>query len=263
MRQLSKISGLSRSTLRRSMKYWLARPPTTMPCPGIDPVSHLICDGTFLEHRTGIYAVMDAESNTLVHGEFAVPEGAADLLRIYQRLKACGLTPVSATVDGNPQQMQYLRSVWPSISLQRCTVHVQRQGLSWCRRHPKRTDARHLREIFLQLSEVETQYQARRFRAQVCAWERRFGRAIEQSTDRGWVFQDLVRARSMLLKALPDLFRYVKDPRVARSTNALEGYFSRLKEHYRHHRGLSPHHRDAYFRWYFHQVRGRKNSNTK
>jgi len=261
VRQLSQISGLSGSTLKRSIRYWLARPPTTSWW--IDHVSRLICDGTFLEHRTGIYAVMNAQTKTLVHAEFDVPEGSVELTRVYRELKARGVEPVTATIDGNPQQMQYLRDVWPSIKLQRCTVHVQRQGLSWCRRTPKRTDARHLREIFLHLSDVETQYQARRFCAQVRAWDQRFGPAIKQSTDRGWVFQDLVRARSMILKALPDLFRYTKDPLVPKSTNTLEGYFSRLKDHYRHHRGLAPHHREPYFRWYFHLVSGGKNSNTK
>jgi len=206
---------------------------------------------------------MDAQTNMLVHAEFDVPEGATALSRIYRELKDRGVAPTSATIDGKPQQMQYLRSVWPSIKLQRCTVHVQRQGLGWCRRHPKRTDARHLREIFLQLSTIKTAKQARLFCSHVHAWDQRFGPAIDQSTDRGWVFQDLVRARSMLLKALPDLFRYLTDPRIPKSTNALEGYFSRLKEHYRHHRGLSPRHRDAYFRWYFHLVNGGKISNTK
>lgn len=261
VRQLSKISGLSCSTLSRSIRYWLLRPPTRSE--HFDHVSHLICDGTFLEHRTGIYAVMNARRKSLLRGEFDVPEGSTEVIRIFQQLKGGGVTPVSATVDGSPKQMQYLRSVWPSIKLQRCTVHVQRQGLSWCRRSPKRTDARHLRAIFLSLSEVETQHDANRFRSRVRTWELRFGRPIDQSTDRGWVFQDIVRARSMLLKALPDLFRYIKDPRVPRSTNALEGYFSRMKEHYRRHRGLSPHHRDAYFRWYFHLVKEGKNSNTK
>jgi hypothetical protein len=249
VRQLSQISGLSFSALRRSLKYWLERPPATSS--RIDQVSRLICDGTFLEHRTGIYAVMNAQTNALVHAEFDVPEGATELTRVYQALKARGVTPVSATIDGNPQQMQYLRTVWPSVKLQRCTVHVQRQGLSWCRRSPKRTDARHLREIFLDLSVVETRYQARLFRSRVRDWEHRFGPAIDQSTDRGWVFQDIVRARSMLLKALPDLFRYVRDPRIPKSTNALEGYFSRLKEHYRLHRGLSPKNKLHYFKWWF------------
>jgi transposase-like protein len=206
---------------------------------------------------------MDAETNTLVHAEFDVPEGATALTRVYRDLYDRGASPSSATIDGNPQQMRYLRSVWPTITLQRCTVHVQRQGLSWCRRHPKRTDAKHLREIFLRLSTIQTPGQARRFGSEVLAWERRFGPAIEQATDRGWVFSDLVRARSMLLKALPDLFHYVTDPRIPKSTNVLEGYFSRLKEHYRRHRGLAICRRDAYFRWYFYLVNGSKNSNTK
>ena len=89
-----------------------------------------------------------------------------------------------------------------------------------------------------------------RFLCQVRAWERRYGRHIADSPETGWVFSDLKRARSMLLAALPDMFRYLHDPIIATSTNALEGYFARLKQRYRQHRGLAPHHRNAYFRWY-------------
>ncbi len=56
----------------------------------------------------------------------------------------------------------------------------------------------------------------------------------------------------MLLAALPDMFRYLDDPQIATSTNPLEGYFARLKQRYRQHRGLAQHHRKAYFRWYLH-----------
>lgn len=205
---------------------------------------------------------MNADTKQLVYGSYNVPEGAHTLPIIYRSLTAVGLSPESVTVDGNPQQIKYLHMVWPSITLQRCIIHVQRQGLSWCRRNPKRTDAKHLREIFLGLCEVKTSAQARQFTADVVAWEHRFGTAITQSSDRGWVFSDLLRARSMLLKALPDLFHFVSNSHIPSSTNTLESYFGRLKEHYRHHRGLAPHHRDAYFKWYFYFVPG-KNSNTK
>ena len=84
------------------------------------------------------------------------------------------------------------------------------------------------------------------------AWERRFGLRIAQSPETGWVFSDLKRARSMLLAALPDMFRYLDDTHIPRTTNALEGYFGRLKQRYRQHRGLARHNRDAYFRWYVH-----------
>jgi len=205
---------------------------------------------------------MNADTKQLVYAAYDISEGSGILPIVYRSLADAGLSPKSVTVDGNPYQIKYLRAVWPSIKLQRCIVHVQRQGLSWCRRNPKRTDVKHLRKIFLRICAVRTFAEARQVIADVVAWEHRFGYAIIHSTDRGWVFSDLLRARSMLLKALPDLFHYVRNPRIPSSTNTLESYFSRLKEHYRHHRGLAIHHRDAYLKWYFYLLPG-KISNKK
>lgn len=197
----------------------------------------------------------------LIYAAYGVPEGGQRLFQAYQDLACSGLLPRTATIDGNPQQIKYLKKVWPKIILQRCIVHVQRQGLSWCRRKPKRTDAKHLRKIFLALSTVKSQNAVQRMKTNINTWERRFGPNISQSNVRGWVFSDLMRARTMILTAAPSLFHFVKNRRIPSSTNMLEGYFGRLKEHYRHHRGLAVHHRDAYFKWYFHFLPG-KNSNT-
>lgn len=206
--------------------------------------------------------MMNAQTKQLVYAAYGIPEGGRRLSASYQSLASLGLSPKTATVDGNPQQIKRLRLIWPSIRIQRCIVHIQRQGLSWCRRNPKRTDARHLREIFLRICMVKTTAQVQEFTENVLAWEHRFGDDIESSSDRGWVFSDLLRARSMLLNALPDLFHYVSNHHIPNSTNLLESYFSRLKEHYRHHRGLAIHHRDAYFKWYFYFIPGKK-TNTK
>ena len=195
---------------------------------------------------------MDAQTHTIVSAAYGVREGARDLQAFYTRLASRGLLCESATIDGNPQQMKYLQIAWPSIILQRCVVHVQRQGLSWCRRTPKRTDTKHLRNLFLVLTEVKTETDRRKYVQRVLAWEQRFGSRIVRSSTGGWVFSDLVRARSMLLKALPDLFHFLVNKSVPNSTNPLEGYFARLKEKYRCHRGLAPNNRQAYFQWYFH-----------
>jgi len=240
---------VSPATVKRSIHYWLQHPPEPQqPAVGI---RNIVCDGTYLEQRTGVYAIMNAQPASLVYAEYGVPEGARQLTSIFQTLANQDVTPQSATVDGNPQQMKYLRRQWPQIIIQRCIVHVQRQGLSWCRRNPKRTDAKHLRKLFLRLSSINTLLEVERFKASLLAWEERFGIAIEQSKVGGWVFSDLVRARSMIVKALPDLFHYVNNPLIPRSTNQVENYFGRLKDYYRRHRGLATHHRDAYFRWYF------------
>lgn len=259
VRQISNINKLSRATIKRCIRYWLDHPPQI--ANKVSNVRYIICDGTFLEHRTGIYAIMNADTKRLVYAGYDIPEGARMLPIVYRSLADAGLSPKSITIDGNPQQIKYLREIWPTVTLQRCIVHVQRQGLSWCRRNPKRTDVKHLRKIFVRICSVKTS-EARELIADVKAWKYRFGSAIEQSSDRGWVFGDLLRARSMLLNALPDMFHYVKNSRIPSSTNSLESYFSRLKEHYRHHRGLAVHHRDAYFKWYFYLLPG-KISNTE
>ena len=86
----------------------------------------------------------------------------------------------------------------------------------------------------------------------VVEWEKEYGQFISTSSNKGKVFSDIKRARSMLIKALPNMFNYLEDPNIARTTNGLEGYYSRLKSHYRQHRGLSKEKRASYFAWYFH-----------
>jgi len=252
VRQLSRLSRVSTVTMRRTLTYWLHQEPHGEA--SWSRIKNIILDGTFIHRSQGIYAAMDAHTNRLIAGGYNIKERGRDLVRFYEHLASCGLRPESATVDGNTQQITYLRAQWPCLILQRCIVHVQRQGLSWCRRKPKRTDAKHLRELFLLLTDVHTQTDAREFIKRFEAWEQRFGFALDSSTNRGWVYSDLLRARSMLQKAIPDIFHYVQSKSIPRSTNALEGYFSRLKEHYRRHRGLAFSNRDAYFKWYFYLV---------
>ncbi len=250
MRQVARQSGHSLSTIRRIITYWLERPPAL--ADDLSAVRFMIFDGTFLEHRTGVFAVMNAERNNVVYAEPHASEGPTDMRRVCQSLARRAATPQSATTDGNPHLLRALRHQWSPIIIQRCLVHIQRQGLSWCRRFPKRTDAKHLRTVFLRVTTIASVAERDEFLDLVRSWERRFGRHIAQSPETGWVFSDLKRARSMLLAALPDMFRYLDDTHIPRTTNALEGYFGRLKQRYRQHRGLARHNRDAYFRWYVH-----------
>jgi hypothetical protein len=249
-RQLAYQSGHSLSTIRRVVGYWLQRPPAFTTT--LSSVQYFIFDGTFFERRRGVFAVMDAERFAIVHAEANTSEGPTDMQCLCDNLGRRGIMPKSATVDGNPHLIRVLRRRWPSIIIQRCLVHIQRQGLSWCRRFPKRKDAKHLRFLFLRVMTIQTFDDRAEFLAAVRTWEHRYGQHVGRSPETGWVFSDLKRARSMLLAALPDMFHYLDDAHIQRSTNALEGYFSRLKQRYRQHRGLAPHHRDAYFRWFIH-----------
>lgn len=251
VREIACMKRSSQSTVKRVVRYWLKQTPEDS-IGDLSEVKHIILDGTFLKRPRGIYAVMDSETHRLLYAEVNIKESPEELNKFYDQLHKMGLDPESATTDGNPAQINQLKKHWPEIKLQRCIVHVQRQGLSWLRRNPKRTDAKHLRELLLVLPGVRTKDDSLRFIEGFYAWEKRFGSGVESSPNRGWIFSDLIRARSMLMKAIPNLFHYINNPKIARSTNALEGYFSRLKEHYRLHRGISYKNKLNYFKWFFH-----------
>lgn len=250
VRQLSNHSTYQSTKLRSIISYWLTCTP------GADTnISHhqyIIFDGSFLHKRIGIVAAMDGTNYTIINGQYGIQENSIpQLLTFFQPLVGRGLYPKSATVDGNPQVITVMRRIWPDIIIQRCLAHIQRQGLMWCRNKPKRKDCQVLRNLFLKITRIKTQKERDSFISAVTAWEQIYGSSIAVAPERGRVFSDVKRARSMLLKALPDMFHYLADSQIPATTNGLEGYFSRLKMRYRNHRGLAKEKWQSYFTWYF------------
>jgi len=240
----------SYSKLQRIIQYWLDDPLEYRT--NLFKLKYMLFDGTFVHDRKSMVVLMDSFNYEVLAGQYGVAENSISQLTLFLLpLINRGLCPKSATVDGNPQVIKLFRTMWPNIIIQRCLVHIQRQGLMWCRRFPKRADAKHLRRLFQQVTYIKTLGERDDFLLAVNNWEQKFSKRIDSKPETGKVFSDIKRARSMLLKALPDMFHYLDDPQIPFSTNGLEGYFSRLKANYRQHRGLSPKRRKNYFKWYF------------
>lgn len=250
IRQLAVQSGHSQMTLRRIIHYWLARPPKLSV--DLSRFKHLVVDGSYLEGRhTAVVVIADPTCNCVVTGWYGLKEGEARMAELCRGLAADGLNPLSVTIDGLKQVQSMLVSVWPQVIVQRCLVHIQRQGLAWCRHQPKRPDTMQLRSLFRRLITIRTVSERDLFIADWSYWLERYGPAITASTETSWIFGDLKRAKSVLTKAMPNIFSYLDNPQIPISTNWIESYFSRLKGHYRQHRGLAVHHRVNYFAWYF------------
>lgn len=195
---------------------------------------------------------MDANLNTIISGKYGGSENSdTHLIKFFRPLIDKGLNPISCTIDGNPQVIRTLKTLWSNIMIQRCLVHIQRQGLMWCRRYPKTTYAKRLRDIFLKVTHISNKQERDQFLIDVAGWEEKYGQFIATQPNKGWVFTDIKRARSMLLKAIPNMFYYLDNQKIPSTTNGLESYFSRLKSHYRHHRGLTKARLNNYFTWYF------------
>lgn len=248
VKQIAKQKKVSRTTVSRTINYWLKKSP---PKPkNLEEVKYIILDGTYINHRTGLYVVMDSQEHRVIHGEYGVNETGKHLENFYSSLQKEGLTPLSATVDGSLQQFKYLTKAWDKLIVQRCLVHIHRQGLNWLRHKPKRIDSIELRALLLQVLYIKTKQQAKDFIEGFNKWENRYGTKISRATNRGKVFSDLLRTRSMIINALPYMFNYLDEPEISKTTNALEGYFGRMKHMYRRHRGLAPSKRKSYFSWY-------------
>ena len=248
IKQIARMNKVSQSTVRRVINYWLKKQPPKLK--DLEEVKHVILDGTYLNHRTGLYVIMDGRGNRIVYGDYGISETGKHLKIFYDSLRKKGLNPLSATIDGSIQQFKFLTEAWSNLIVQRCLVHIQRQGLSWLRQKPKRIEALELRDLLLKVLLIKTKEQSENFIKGFAAWEGRFGPELKVSRNRGRVFSDLLRARTMLINALPYMFNYLEDPGISRTTNALEGYFGRLKQKYRMHRGLSVSKRKSYFSWY-------------
>ena len=128
--------------------------------------------------------------------------------------------------------------------------------MAWLRRYPKLQASKDLREILLTLSDVKDEKSKGVFTRRFYRWEKQYGRTVLALPSKDKVYGDLHRTRSLLLHALPDMFHYLDDQCIAATTNKLEGYFSRLKEIYRKHRGMSKKHRNNYFAWYINLKNG-------
>jgi len=251
VRQICNQSGYGKTKIYNLINYWLSKSPETNHNL-LSTFKHVTFDGTFLHRPNSIVVLMDANSNSIIDGKFGIRENSDNQLRsFFQPLKNMGFKPKSFTLDGNPNVIRVVKELWPQVLIQRCMVHIQRQGIMWCRRSPRRTDSKHLRNLFRRVTYIKTIAERNIFLSDVETWEQRFGCSIISKPERGRVFSDVKRARSMLLKAIPNMFHYLDDLSIPKSTNGLEGYFSRLKSNYRSHRGLKPEKRASYFKWFF------------
>lgn len=254
VRQLSVMSGYSQRTLRRIIAFHLDRIPELKA--DLSEAHYVVMDGSYLEGRQqAVIGLADPTQNRIIAGIYGIKEGEARMYDYGRALTQRGLSPRSVTIDGLPAVHAMVNTLWPQAVVQRCLVHIQRQGLAWCRHQPKRLDTQELREFFTRVMFIRTPMQRDDYIDQWHRWEERWGPAILASRETGWTFGDLKRARSLLTKAMPYMFAYLEDPMIPKSTNWLEGYFSRLKSRYRHHRGLPAAKRHQYFDWYFHLCR--------
>lgn len=231
-------------TLQRWFEPFWENPPkpkTVFPLEG----QTLIIDGIYLHKRT--HAVLIGRTKEkIVFWLFAERENFFSWLLFFSSIQEFP----AVTCDGQKGMILALETKWKNVVIQRCIFHLIRLSLSKLTMHPKTIAGQKLRLIIKSLSGIHTKRQKRRWLRKYYHWEKQYSLFIKEKTrgekllngkQRWWYTHRNVRTvKTMIKRALPNLFSYIGYPNIPRSTNHVEGGINaRLKELLHRHRGLS------------------------
>lgn len=253
---LARHSGYSKRKLQRIFAGYLSKPPVFIIHQKIR--LYLIIDGTYFPEELCLILYYDSTLKYSLLYRFSTSEFYRDIKEDLESLKQLGIDVAAVTCDGRNAIIQAVRKVYPEATLQRCTVHVQRMVRAWLTRSPRTEAAKELRYLIGLLHHIQNIVEQHIW---IIAFERWYARhkavieekVVYEQTKRWWYkHRSLRRAAVMVKKALADMFHFIGDSHIPKSTNAIDSYFGHLKSNLAIHRGLSKEHRKAFILWYLH-----------
>jgi hypothetical protein len=247
--QVARGSGYSSSKIRRIILARLPLAPTANK--DFSSYSHIVFDGKFLfGRRYCLLVIYDAQTNKPIASTIAKGENRLGIVPWLRTLRAQGLNPMAVTTDGNRAGVYSFREVWPNILTQRCLFHIKLQITAWARIPPRTELGRDLTDYVNNLFDVKNNLEARQFYGGYLDILERHKNTIAKLDRRNILERDLYRAMSVIEHAMPNLFHYLKDPRIAKTTSGLEGYFKQIQDvrGFRH-CGLTEQHLFDFIKW--------------
>lgn len=248
IRLLCKLSGYSKFKLSRIKNYWLNHPPEEPSA--YSGIKYVVYDATYFHKDGCLISIMDTINRNIIAAIYVKKESFKNAYPWFMKLKFQGLDPCFITTDGEISILRAMKIVWPKAKLQRCLYHLQHEGMRWLRTHPKTEAGVKLRCILSRLSSIKTTAERDYFISEYQNWINHYKNYVLSLPRTQAALKDLRRTMVLINNALPDMFHYLRDNCIHSTTNALEGFHSRLKADYRRHRGLSREHKLAYLRWY-------------
>lgn len=210
----------------------------------------MVYDATYFHKDGCLLNLMDATNQKIIAHLYVGKESFRESYPWFMNLRQQGLNPSFITTDGEHSILRAMRLVWPEAKLQRCLYHLQHEGMRWLRTHPKTEAGKVLRDILSRLSRIKTLKERDAFISEYADWVRRYKDFVLSLPRTTVASKDLRRTMVLINNALADMFYYLENRNVHATTNALEGFHSRLKADYHRHRGLIKEHRIQYIHWY-------------
>lgn len=250
---LQRDSGLSKDTLQRVFYFFLEKGPLT-PLIHHDFI-HLRVDATYFK-RFCVVCYQDDTINYTQLFRFSDGERYEEIKEDLLNLVRLGLDIASITCDGHKATLKAIRKTMPKVIIQRCLVHIQRMCLQWITASPKYEAGQQLRSLALMIHRIKNHNDRLYWEQCLYQWEQEHGAFLKErsrsaDTGRYWYKHKLLRRSFLTIKrALPDMFHYLDNPAIPKSTNGIESYFGHLKNHLDLHRGLTTKNRINFIKWY-------------
>ena len=250
---LQRDSGLSKDTLQKTFYYFLNRAPLT-PIIHHDNI-HLRVDATYFRKFCVVCYQDDLISYTQLF-RFSDAERYEEIKEDLVNLLNLGLQIASITCDGHKATLKAIKKTMPDVVVQRCLVHIQRMCLLWLTANPTYDAGKHLKSLVLMIHRIETDNDKLYWIQSLLAWEIEFKdflkeKSYKPQTGRYWYKHKLIRRSFLTIKrALPNMFNYLEDSNIPKTTNGIESYFGHLKNHLDLHRGLTKNNRINFIKWY-------------
>jgi hypothetical protein len=245
---LCKLSGYSKFKLNRIKNYWLNHSPKEKS--EYTGIKYVVYDATYFHKNGCLISIMNTINQNIIASIYVKKESFKDAYPWFMNLKLQGLDPCFITTDGEQSILRAMKLAWPKAKLQRCLYHLQHEGMRWLRTYPKTEAGLKLRSILSRLSSIRKTAERDLFIREYQNWVNHYKNYVLSLPQTQVAFKDLKRTMVLINNALADMFYFLEDTNIHSTTNALEGFHSRLKADYRRHRGLSQEHKLLYLKWY-------------
>lgn len=220
---------------------------------------HIILDGTYFSNDICLVVYRNSDVKCTQLYRLSDNERYEEIREDLENLKALNIQIESITCDGHRAILKAIRKVFKhSVPTQRCLVHIQRMSRIWLTYEPKSLAGKQLLVITQQIHKIETEYQRQVWLRSLYDWDvihRDFINeiSINPINGRTWYKHKMLRrVRRLLINAFPNMFHFLEDNQIPKSTNALESFFGHLKDNLSIHRGLSIRNRKNFVKWYMH-----------
>lgn len=252
--QLVTKSGYNERTLRRYFDIYLSNYPRWKVKPS--EKVNLLIDGTYFTNK--VCLVLYRDNNIKATQIYRLTDGEwfEEIYEDLQNLLSLGIHIESVTCDGLSNIIKAVTKASSQILIQRCIVHIQRECLTWLTRRPQSQAGIELRQIILKLHLITDRNKWGYWIVEIIEWYKTHKDFVNEktynhNTGRYWFTHKSVRRSFIHIKrALPNMFHYLDNPDIPKSTNALESFFGHLKQNIAIHRGLSKEHYKNYIKWY-------------